>query len=288
MKKCILIITICLFSVIFARTGFAETADNEITMGIIITHMAVSPTAILEGCRPFAKYMSDKLGMPTKVEIIPDVNTMLTKLDTGSIDFGYVSNLDYVKLKKERNITPITKVVKGGTSTYNALLLVRKDSGINTLADLKGKSIAFTSKNSSHGYLYPSILVKENFKMPLEQFFGKVITTKKDPDGILSVLYKRADAVSASSQTYNILCLLMPRIKRDLKVISTSQPFVHGPMFTYEKNVKNKTIIANYKKHILDMDKVTEGKQVLLLFKIGGWTTASDTDYTSLRQMLSK
>lgn len=250
--------------------------------------MAVSPTAILEGCRPFARYMSDKLGMNAKVEIIPDVNTMLNKLDDGSIDFGYVSNLDYVKLKKQRDVNPITKVVKGGTSTYNAILLVRKDSGINTLDDLKGKSIAYTSKNSSHGYLYPSILVKDKFHMPLEQFFGKVVTTKKDPDGILSVLYKRADAVSASSQTYNILCLLMPRIKRDLKIISTSQPFVHGPMFSYEKNVKDKTIITNYKKHILEMDKVTEGKQVLLLFKIGGWTNATDTDYNPLRQMLSK
>lgn len=288
MKKAILIIILCFFTVISPKPGFSQSPDNQLTMGIIITHMAVSPTAILEGCRPFARYISDKLGIDTKVEIIPDVNTMLTKLDDGTIDFGYVSNLDYVKLKKQRTITPITKVVKGGTSTYNALLLVRKDSGINSLDDLKGKSIAYTSKNSSHGYLYPSTIIKKKYNMPLENFFGKVVTTKKDPDGILSVLYKRADAVSASSQTYNILCLLMPRIKRDLKVISTSQPFVHGPMFSYDKNLKDKTIVNNFKKHILDMDKVTEGKQVLLLFKIGGWTTASDSDYNPLRQMLNK
>lgn len=288
MKKCLFIIFLSLVVIFIYPQAKAQTQQDKITLGIIITHMAVSPTAILEGCRPFAKYMSQRLGTPTEVEIIPDIATLIKGLDNGSLNAGYISNLDYVRLKSNRNITPIAKVVKGGTSTYNAVLLVRKDSDIKSLADLKGKSFAFSSKNSSHGYLYPSLLIKSKYKVPLESYFGKIITTKKDPDGILAVLYKRADAVSASSQTFAILCELMPRLKRELIVLSTSEPLVHGPIFVYDKNIKNKNLPTKIKNEVLAMDKSTEGKQVLLLFKIGGWTSASDADYNSLRKMLQQ
>lgn len=200
MKKAILLTIIVLFIVLTSPLSFAQQGPREkLNFGIILTHMAVSPTAILEGVKPFAKYLSTRINADVEVEIIPDVNQMLTRLSDGSLNCGYVSNLDYVKIKQQKNVSPFAKVVKGGSSTYNAVLLVRNDSGINSLADLKGKSFAYSSNNSSHGYLYPNILVKNQYNIPLEKFFGKLITTKKDPDGILSVLYKRADAVSASS-----------------------------------------------------------------------------------------
>lgn len=80
----------------------------------------------------------------------------------------------------------------------------------------------------------------------------------------------------------------MPRLKRELKVLSTSQPLVHGPMFTYDNNIKNKTVIKEITREVLNMGNATDGKQVLLLFKVGGWVPASDSDYNSLRQMLGK
>ena len=199
---------------------------------------------------------------------------------------GYLSNLDYLELKKHKNVVPYAKVVKGGNSLYNAIILVRKDSGINTLADLKGKKFAYTNKTSSHGYMYPNITIKDQFGTSLESFFGSILTTKKDPDGVLAVLYKRADAVSASSQTFATLCELMPRLRRELKVINKSEPMVHGPMFYYKPNIKNSATIDRVKAEMLNMDKVVTGKQVLILFKIGGWTTANDNDYNSLRQLL--
>lgn len=287
MKKILLLVVAIVISISLIGDVQAQ-AKKKIVCGIILTHIAVSPTAILEGCKPFAKYVSDRLNVDFQVEIVPDVEYMLNGLKNNTIQMGYVSNLDYVKIKKSRAVTPFAKVVKGGTSTYNAILLVRKDSGINSLGDLKGKKFAYSSKNSSHGYLYPYLLIKNAFHIPLEKFFGSIITTKKDPDGILSVLYRRADAVSASSQTYAILAELMPRLKRELKVLSTSQPLVHGPMFYDERNVPDAKTREDIKREVLNMSKGTEGKQILLLFKIGGFTQANDSDYNTLRTLLQQ
>jgi phosphonate transport system substrate-binding protein len=250
--------------------------------------MAVSPEAILEGVRPFAKYLTKKLGVEVKCELVPDYNAMITGLNNGKIQLGYVSNLDYLKIKSKMDITPFAKVIKGGSSTYKSILLVRKDSNINDIKGLKGKRFVYTSKNSSHGYLFPALLIKNKFNQPLEKFFSSISITKKDPDGIFSVLYKRSDAVGASSQTFAILSELMPRLNRELKVIATSEPYVHGPIYYYSKNFNNKTQIEKVKKEILSMEKEPEGKEVLLLFKIGGWTQATDSDYNTLRSMVKR
>lgn len=289
MKNIILIIVtlIFCFQLIDKEPVLAQTKQT-ITFGIIITHMAVSPVAIMEGTKPLCNYISKKLNVPVKAEIIPDVHTLISKLDDGTIQVGYVSNLDYIKIKQSRDIVPFAKVVKGGKSSYNAIMLVRKNSNVKSLADLKGKTFTYTSENSSHGFLYPSLLLKSKLNTNIKSFFkNPSLITKKDPDGILAVLYQKADIVGASSQTFAILAELMPRLKKELFVLDTSQPMVHGPMFIYPKNFKDKSIIEKLKTEVLNMDKTTEGKQVLLLFKIGGWTTASDADYDSMRQLLN-
>ena len=290
MKKAIITIFFSIILIVKLSTGisYAQYNQKELVCGIIVTHMAVSPSGILEGIRPFAKYMTNRIGVNVRAEVISDTDVMLTKLKDGSIHLGYVSNLDYIKIKEKLNITPFVKVVKGGTSTYNANLLVRADSGINGIADLKGKTLAYSSKNSSHGYLFPSLLTKTRFNSSLENFFSDTIKTKKDPDGIFAVLYKKADAEGASSQTFLIMSDLMPRLKRELKYIEQSEPFVHGPMFYYEPNFKDKKLIQRCIEEVKNMEKSTEGKQILLLFKIGGWTTSTDSDYNSLRNLLKK
>lgn len=288
MRKIIILAILILCFVVFIMPVKAQQKSNSINCGIIITHMAVSPEAILEGITPFAKFLTTRLGLPVKVELLPDTNTMIKKLEDGTIQLGYVSNLEYLNIKAAKDVTPFAKVVKGGSSTYNAIILVRKDSNINDISELKGKKFAYTSKDSSHGYLYPALLIKTRFNKTPETFFGSFVTTKKDPDGILSVLYKKADAVSVSSQTYAILSELMPRLKRELNVISTSEPLVHGPMFYYAKNFNDKSLIERCKKEVLSMGSEAQGKQILLLFKIGGWTIASDADYNGLRNLMKK
>jgi phosphonate transport system substrate-binding protein len=281
----LLILSIIILFIPLNPAAYGQYRQEPLTCGIIVTHMAVSPAAILEGVRPLANYMTKRIGVPVKVDVISDEDTMIRRLQEGSLQLGYVSNLEYIKIKQKLNITPFAKVIKGGSSKYNAILLVREDAGINSLSDLKGKTFSYTSKDSSHGYLFPGLLIKKNFHQSLENFFGHLNITKKDPDGILSVLYKKSDVVGASSQTFMILSDLMPRLKRELKILDKSDPLVHGPFFYYDKNFKDKSLIERCKKEILNMDRATEGKQVLLLFKIGGWTTASDADYNNLRQL---
>lgn len=52
-----------------------------------------------------------------------------------------------------------------GMTGYKMAIIVHKDSGIRTIDDLKGKTIAFVSESSNSGYSAPRAILYEQFKM---------------------------------------------------------------------------------------------------------------------------
>ena len=283
--KSFFIVLALFLSLIFSGIVYAEADKINMTFGIIDTDLGVTPTEIVEAVKPFQSYISEHLNCETKVVIIHTVPDMIEALKQGKIDFAYVSNLDYIRIKQALDITPLVMVVKAGSKTYKSLFIVRGDSNFNNISQLQGKKFIYTDRNSAHGYIFPNLYVRKNYNKPLEEFFGQTITGKKDCDSILAVLYKKADVASVSNQTLDIMAQLKPRLSREIKTLNESQPFVQGPIFCYKKNFSDESFIKRFTDELLKMDKITEGKQTLLLFKIGGWTPAKDEDYNSLRSI---
>ena len=273
----------------FSNT-FALAKENNINFkfGVVVQHSAINPSIIIQALKPFSEYISKRLKTKCEIVIFPNVESLSVALTNGTINTGQVSSLEYVKLKEKFDIKPIIKGINDGSSNYKALLLVHKDSNFECLKELRGKKFVYSSKDSAHGYLYPSLLIKTKLNSSIESYFGNITRTQKDVDGILSVYYKQADIVSASSRSYELLCQLKPQLRRQLKILNASEPITSDPIFLYEKNFNDKSKIKILKKELLNMHRVPEGSKILLLFKISQMTDACDNDYNTLREMLAK
>jgi phosphonate transport system substrate-binding protein len=55
-------------------------------------------------------------------------------------------------------------------------MLARKDSGINTLEDMKGKKLGFADPDSTSGYLVPSVALPAQLGAPVEEYFAKPVS----------------------------------------------------------------------------------------------------------------
>ncbi|MEW5818889.1 MAG: hypothetical protein AB1782_01745, partial [Cyanobacteriota bacterium] len=60
------------------------------------------------------------------------------------------------------------------------------------------------------------------------------------------------------------------------------------PVFYYDKNIEHKEDITKLKDLLLDMDKIVEGQQTLLLFKMSAWKFVEDSEYNSIRSLLKQ
>ena len=256
-------------------------------IGIVGTEIAATPTKIIDACTKFNNYLNKYLNVNSQIKVMPDSNTLINELKNGSIQLGFVTNpVDYINIKKQVNITPIVKPKKDGESTYKSYILVRKDSGINNLNDLKGKTFAYCDKCSLSGYIFPDLLIKSKLKISIESFFSKFYKTPKAYDSILAVYYKQADATAVSDLTYDASYTIQPRLKIALKTIEVSEPYEYGPFF--HNNVKDHSRLERFKNELINMENNLEANQILMLLRISGYTPAKDSDYHKIRALLNK
>lgn len=264
----------------------AETTNTYVIGSLSMHQAGVDNPTVTEILQPYKDYIESRSKLKIVLKNVDSIDAMIKGLKNNTIQMGYVTNIDYIEIKRVLNIVPMLRHLKASSSKYKALLVVRKEAPYKSLADLKGKTFTYSTKTSSHGYVMPNLMINKKYKMPLEKYFGKIITTKKDSDGVLAVYYRKADAVYTTNLILEFFSNYNPRIVRELKVIDTSEPLMYGPIFYYPPNFKNLQDMEKIKSAIADMNDNVKGKQILLFFKISGWEEAKDSDYDSLRNII--
>jgi len=87
---------------------------------------------------------------------------------------------------------------KDGSFGYEMEIIVPADSPIKSPADLKGKSLAFTSPTSNSGFKAPSAILKSEFGLTAEKDFKAAYSGKHD-NSILGVANKDYEAAAVAN-----------------------------------------------------------------------------------------
>lgn len=138
------------------------------------------------------EYTEKELGVETKLFAPADYNGVIQGLLGGTIDMAWLGASGYAKtyLSDPEAVEPVlVKVNTDGGYGYYSVGFARKDSGITSLEDLKGKTFGFGDPNSTSGYLIPSIEIpnKINASMDSGDYFGEVKFTGGHEQTIVAV-----------------------------------------------------------------------------------------------------
>lgn len=118
---------------------------------------------LIEDVKPIADILSEKLGVKVEAFTASNYIGVVEGIGSGSVDFGFIPPFAYLLAKEQNNATPLlTTKGKDGNSGYYSYLYVKKDSGINTISDVKGKKVAFVDPTSTSGYIYPGAMLIES------------------------------------------------------------------------------------------------------------------------------
>lgn len=141
-----------------------------------------------------------------QVELLPsrDYTGIAEGLLSGRVQAAGLNAAGYarISLQDPDAVEPIAALQQeDGTLGYRSVLIVRADSPYQTLADLRGRSLVFTERLSTSGFLIPYYeLTKQGYRP--DQFFGRVAFTGGHRQAVSAVLNGEADAgVTWSSGT---------------------------------------------------------------------------------------
>jgi phosphonate transport system substrate-binding protein len=241
-----------------------------------------SELKLIEAFQALADYLAEQTGIPVNLVIKKSYKEIIDGLGNGEIDLANTGPLVYIKAHDKSGAYALVKPIPLSTSTpfYKSYIIVRKDSGIKKISQLKGKKFAFTDRESTSGYLLPVLMLADAGVKDLK-FFSEVRFTGNHDSAFLAVYNGYVDGAGISNYAFT---KAIDKRLGDVIVISESEAIPTAP-FTVRAKLPSeqvKKIKAAFLK-MADSEK-KETKDVLDIFRIKGYIDASDKDYDSIRR----
>jgi phosphonate transport system substrate-binding protein len=127
--------------------------------------------------RPLAEYLSAKLNRRVELRTVDSWEGLAKSLANGETDMALMGPWGYVLANNEAGAQVVSTILYDDKPEYFGIIVTHPNSGINSIADLKGKTFAFGDKGSTSGYLIPRHFFMTQGITP-EKYFKKVIYTK--------------------------------------------------------------------------------------------------------------
>ena len=100
---------------------------------------------------PFTRYLSLKLRVTFEPVAIDTINFMQ---EVGSLDFTHTNSLLYVMLHRFHGVEVLAAEKKGSLGQFSqGVIIVKNDSPIKTISELKGKSMIFGPSLAPTGFM---------------------------------------------------------------------------------------------------------------------------------------
>ncbi|WP_100012778.1 phosphate/phosphite/phosphonate ABC transporter substrate-binding protein [Lentibacillus sediminis] len=221
--------------------GFVPSQDSE---------------TIADTVEPLAERLGEELGIEVQGQVMTNYNALVEAMGANQVQVGFIPAFGYVLANEQYGVEVILKSIRYGSGTYKAQYLVRSDSGIESLADLEGKTWAYADQGSTSGYLFPANQLMQEFGYETatelqEDFFGGVVQSGGHDNSAIAVYEGDADVATTFDDVRTELEEEYPDVMEELSVL------------TYTNEIPNDTISVTKE---LDDEFVQQIKEVFLSF----------------------
>ncbi|MFZ2958071.1 MAG: phosphate/phosphite/phosphonate ABC transporter substrate-binding protein [Candidatus Ozemobacteraceae bacterium] len=148
---------------------------------------------MMESARVLLGYLKKEMGVK-EVRLVTalDYAGVLQTLSRGSVDFAWIGPTAYVMGKEKYKLVPLFKTKRGTDALYHGIFIVRKDSDVQGLDDIKGKTMGFVDRESASGFIYP-LCVLQRLKINPFKVCKKVEFLKRHDAVLAAVLNRKID-----------------------------------------------------------------------------------------------
>lgn len=254
-------------------------------------HLAIVPEKnIFEQRRRYryiTDYLAGKLGFKVHLDIMSNYGQICEAFINGTADTGIFGSFSYVLTHTRAGIEPVARPVwPDGSSTYRSFIFVRKDSGIKTLADMKGKTLVLVNKATTAGYIFPLFYFRSFGIKNLSDIFANIYFAGSHDVAAWAVYTGEADVGGAKNHIYNALGDEYPDFREQMITLVES-PAVPSNCFAVRKDL-SAALKLRLKGLLLNLDKTEEGQKVLANFGATKFIVTTDEEYHSVVQMIDK
>lgn len=234
--------------------------------------------------QPLVARLGQALGKSVELDVPIDFPSFWRQVQAGEYALVHYNQYHYLKSRKDAGYEPLVCNEEFGRRTMAGAIFVRKDSEINSLADLKGRKIIFGGdKTAMVAYIAPVALLKEHGLLPgsgYEEAFAK-----NPPAAVINVGKRIFDAAGAGDVVISAKAVADEINVSEIKILAKSDEFVQLVWAAHPNKLalSERKLVQRVMSGLKDTE---EGKAILKAAKVTDFYSVNDVDFNKARQMV--
>jgi phosphonate transport system substrate-binding protein len=262
----------------------AEAAEEKQTLTIAVLPCS-DPIVTVNKFHALTSYLEHETGYDIEIYVPITHEVFESAVRLGTIDFALQSPHTYLNLANFFDQTLLLRSITREGEIFEAgAVVVRKDSGIKRIEELRGKSVMFGPRTSASKWLAPKLMLQEH-GIDIDKDLASYCNGGCCEDIVFTVYMKQVDA--------GVICdhfLDHPEEMRaelginydELVVIAKTEP-VPTRIFTARRGTPVK-IIEKVDQALLRLDRNDpHDRETLSPLELSGFQRAKEEDYDSVR-----
>lgn len=243
--------------------------------------------------KPLEKLLSDELDIPVKVSVSTSYNTIVEAMASKQVDVGFLPPTAYVLAKEKGAADVILQAQRYGVNDetgqpteelvdyYKSEFVVKKDSNINSIEDLKGKKIGYQDVTSSAGYVWPAAVLMENGIDPLKDV--QPVTLKGHDQAIIALLNGDVDAAVVFQDARNVVKKDYPDVFEQTKIIEFTEKIPNDTIAV--RSDMNDEWVQKIQDAFIEIGKSEEGHKIIKeVYSHEGYIESDDSKFDIVRE----
>lgn len=241
---------------------------------------------VVSGFEQVADLINQETGLVIKPFVATEYAGVIEALcsDPPKAHMASLATFSYILAHEKGCADAALVAVRFGSSVYNGQIIVRADSGINSLTDLKGKTFCRPDPLSTSGWIIPSITLKAAGVDP-DTDLAQIVDAGSH-DAVVAGVYNGdcdagatyVDARSRIEEDYPDVMDVIKVVEVSVDIPNDGVQFVSG----FDEELKTQIVDA-----LLKIAETDAGKEALdTAYQWGGLEKHDDTFYDAFRQVL--
>jgi len=210
---------------------------------------------------PLVKYLEQKLGMKVEFTPVSDYPAAVETLVNKKVEMAWLGGFTFIQAQHRSGGKIIPIAQREEDTKFQSVFIAKTNSGIKTLADLKGRPVSFGSQSSTSGHLMPRSFLLQAHIDP-DKDFKRVAYSGAHDATIASVVSGKVEAAALDITVWNKFVQEKRVDTKEVNVFYTTPGY-----YNYNWSVHADMPAAlreKVAKALIDIDPATvQGKEIL-------------------------
>ena len=257
------------------------SVEEELVLGVFPRRNAMQTVSTFT---PLAEYLGASLKRPVRLETAGDFDSFWEKVSQQRYDIVHYNQYHYLRSHKTLGYQVVAMNQEFGRATVRASVTVKRNMGITSVADLRGKKIVFGGgPHAMLNYILPTYLLAQAGLRPdeYEKSFAR-----HPCNSIVAVCVEQAPAAGTNDAALSMSTVAERCDTGTLVHLLQSKPLAQLPWAVSPE--LSADLRVRIRKALLGARRTSEGRAALASAEINGLVPASDSDYEPYRAIVQQ